>query len=492
VSLSPGSGVTNADIQAFDQLWMTDLYKQAWFDIVRNTFCLGYDQNGNPFDNQAWGIGDRMETMVHMYDLTQAPRYLDHLRDLAMVILAFRDDHMDPNNDLSPESKIGAQPPFGTRMDGLRGGRVMPAWGWSSVGWAGYHSSEMDIASVFSYPIAAFARIVAENPALYPAYSAFAQAAAIQVLQTVEAFLPEFREQNDGHGHIEGYFVSPPSGQTLLTEDACNRAKSVWGLPSYGECRENQRSSGAVEPYNRTHAFIKVLIELSRALDSPLFSQNQRVLLMARLVMPSTVATAHRYFANRLEIRGGGYYVWNYGPDEYFNARGTRKVLDDVNHGALSMSSIALLWRDITRLNERLAQSGSGDWIALSLNDMTMFANTFYYTIGNNVKDGIGHLAQDLTGALPTGTDDGSGKSKVDSTDGSCPGWLSLAPFDWSYTLNERLYERCEAVTLRLWDPTINDVRDGDGYPQPYLGQANHAALLTMKQFRGIVRDHRQ
>ena len=99
-------------------------------------------------------------------------------------------------------------------------GQVMPAWDQRGVGSGYLHHASLEAAGVYCYPIAAFARIVAENPDLHANYESDAVAFANAVLQTVAAFSGELRSGPDD----SKYFAHPEQYLTLLTDAQCQWA----------------------------------------------------------------------------------------------------------------------------------------------------------------------------------------------------------------------------------------------------------------------------
>src|SRR5260370_26206789 len=144
-----------------------------------------------------------------MYELTRAPRYLERLHEFAMKLLSYRDDHRWAR--------------WLERGEQLRGWKVMPAWGTVGVAEGLHYTTDMFEAFVYSPPIAAFARIVAEDPTLYARYGTDAKAAATQVLDTMQAFLPELKTRTGRDGGIERTLIAH-SGYTLLTTERCKWA----------------------------------------------------------------------------------------------------------------------------------------------------------------------------------------------------------------------------------------------------------------------------
>jgi hypothetical protein len=536
VSLS-GWVVTPDDIRLFDNKWMTQDQHDSFTHVVHNAFWIGYDPFGVAYENVVWMIGERMAAMARMYDLTRAPKYLDELRGLADLVLAGRDDHIDLQPEPAPQYNPAFQPNPPSRADGLRGNRVMPAWGYRRVGNGGYHSSDLAVAGVYAYPIAAFARIVAEDPTLYATYGASARAAATGVLEMLEAFRPELHDQSLAPGG-ENYFAHPV-GNRLLTYDACSQAHSAalqnlyrglanWSDPTvdptawanedrqtleteYHKCYTDFHAiAGFPLAHNEYQAFVMALIELSRALDSdwyiqglpscrPVVSlglspslriapqchrQQQYVLDEARQTIPAIVAGAQRFYRNRFSYdfwgpAGRPRFLWYY-LDE--NPSSIAHDLDNTSHAALEMSYVGLLWRNSDRLNALLASSPSGsDHIMLSATDMSMLANTFLDVIVTSNADANGFVHTHLAKDLYRHPDD-----PIDAPDSDCNGWLNLAEFDYL------VYKKCETVTLHLWDPSIDNPTNDPtirSAAQPHLGVGNHAALLALKQFRAT--DHR-
>ncbi len=499
-----GTAVTSDDIRRFDNKWMTQDQHDLFISVIHNAFWVAYDQFGIPFESVVWMIGERMAAMARMFDLTGASKYLDHLRELSNLVLLGRDDHIDLQPEPPPQSIPSFQPNPPSRADGIRGNRVMPAWGYKGVGAGGFHHSALVVAGVYAYPVAAFARIVAENPALQAVYGADARSATSSLLEMLDAFSQELHDQSLTPGR-ENYFANPV-GNRLLTQNTCyqayDAATEVWLeavfhgnlqgandasanlATGYQHCyRDFHDSAGLPLAHNEYQAFVMMLIELSRAVDSDLYKGNlsvadtQRAEDAARVRIPLIVAGAQRYYRNRFSqataSNGRPHFLWHYLDD------GPSYIphdLDNTPHAALEMSYLGLLWRNKDRLNALLASSPAGpDQLALTAADMTMLANTFLDIVVQEHRDPNGvvnyHLADNLSGTLP---------SPVDAWDGACDGWINLAEFD------SRVYSTCASVTLHQWDPSV-DVPSNDptmfSAQQPHLGIGNHAALLALKRF---------
>ena len=126
-----------------------------------------------------------------MFELTRDRKYLDHLRAIASTVLQFRNDH-HPGDDFPGRDNpvcIDCRPPF---VDHERG-KVEPAWNsgthWDWVDDGGLSPVDAVVTGLYGYAVAAFARIVAEDPSLQAAYGADAMTYANETLRTLWAFM---------------------------------------------------------------------------------------------------------------------------------------------------------------------------------------------------------------------------------------------------------------------------------------------------------------
>lgn len=85
VAISPAVGVTPADLQVFNDAWMTPAARARDLSRATHNFI-------DAFAPAVWITGDDMQAMVRMYELTRDPIYLDHLGDLSRLVLSYRDD----------------------------------------------------------------------------------------------------------------------------------------------------------------------------------------------------------------------------------------------------------------------------------------------------------------------------------------------------------------------------------------------------------------
>jgi hypothetical protein len=168
----------------------------------------------------AWGIGDDAHAMVNLFELTSNPIYLEHLRDVGDAAFSKRDDQ-----------KAGVEAPAlclaCTEYVDHERNQIIAAW--SGHGYDDYVENggltpvDAVTSGVMSYPMAVFARLVAERPELQAKYGAAASASALHALQTFMAFFPDFRSAQTPNG-IEGTFYRP----VIYPSDAqCDRAHDL-------------------------------------------------------------------------------------------------------------------------------------------------------------------------------------------------------------------------------------------------------------------------
>jgi hypothetical protein len=467
VTVSAGAAVTSRDIAKFDSRWM----QQAQIAARSGGACWALY---NRSDASAWGINERMVAMASMYESTRQTRYLDHLRDLVRCALLYRDDRHpgpDPVDDPVAAELHRAHP-----LDEVRGVAGLAAWGGRSLNSANKHRVDEVVSSLYAYPIAAFARIVAEDSTLHASYGAEAMADADAALETVQVFLPQIRSRNVG-SFIESHMIHHPNFATVLTASACTsahasdyaqvRAEFNGTVPADAEARMNQQKSNCIAaprlaghplPHNEFNAFLMVLVELSRVLESPFYRQTSPQSASAdwaRTLLPLLASRGQRYFANRLQSVGTNpataRFRWNYMDDL---PSGDSPERDDASHASVSMGFIALLNRNFVRLNS--LPIWDGKLIAFDATYLHRFANSVLHMTGatSQVPANV-HMSDDVDGTTPT---------PADKQDGTCHGFLGLTAGD------SRVYQACHAMSLRLKNGT-----------QPHLGVGAHSALLANK-----------
>jgi hypothetical protein len=187
-----GNVVTAADIASFDGWWM------------KPEVCAGALQDaedGHKIRKHGWAFPDRMLAMVHLFELTHDERYLKHLRQFIELALRYRDDNY-PGNTGGERACQRCEP---TPIDDFRGGHV--------AGWGGVQDEHgvplkvtptgqpcpqdacsgisEDLTGQYAQGIAAFARIVTEDPTLHASYGADAVRYANEALKTMWALMPQ-------------------------------------------------------------------------------------------------------------------------------------------------------------------------------------------------------------------------------------------------------------------------------------------------------------
>jgi hypothetical protein len=340
----------------------------------------------------------------------------------------------------------------------------------------GLHGVSVGDSALYAHAMAAFARIVLENPAPLGPYLGDAVRHANAVIETVYAFLPDIAYRERG-GQVEAYLLSGLPSYRTPTPQQCSDAyaeelerikrevaRAEWP-EAEGRARSmlnNCRTAPRIGPlqHNINLSFAMVLIELSRALESPSYRQSpQRSndAEPARVLAPVLVARLHRYFVNNLhtvtDAPGRSRFVWNFSDDV---PAGIHTHPEDASHGALDMRYVELIARDRDRLSRLAAAAAPGESISFDETYLRRFANTFLQKLVQGR-----HLAHDVTGRPA---------DPIDQWDGMCDGWVVPAAAD------PEVYEVCREMTLRA-------AFRNPGCVQPNLNMSNHAALLAHKRF---------
>jgi hypothetical protein len=439
VNLSDATAVSAADIDHFNGRWMQPAMCQAEVASAARDFSLR---------QPGWATAERMAAMVRMFELTHDLRFLNHLRELTEIALAYRDDHYPGNPD--PACRRCEPRP----LDDFRGGHVA-AWGHATDYYAGLSGVDEGISSVFAYPMAAFARIVAEDPSLQDAYAATAVRYANAAAETMWALMPQMQYQAVGNA-FEGYLAHPVAYATKLTN--CNGNHTCENLHDF---------AGAPMAHNENGAFMMVLIELWRVLDSPFYRQSAPQtadVQLARSLIPVVVSRYQRFFVNHLQTltdTGNGHprFSWHHEDGIPHSVH-----VEDIAHGALDMRYVDVLRRNFDRLNAVVASPSEP--ILLDNSILARFANTFLWKIAERPwSAGLSNLAHDVNGG---------GRGPANNAE--CDGWAQLAAAD------PAVYQICREVTLRVLPADPIDPRDHRA-GQYFLTIGAHSALLTSKQF---------
>jgi hypothetical protein len=443
ITVSPGRTLTADDLTKFNQQWMQPFELQQALGFAQYTLA-----NRDP--DGVWGTGERMAAMVRMYDLTFDTRYLDHLHDLAKLALQYRDD-------LPFDAPAVARP-----VEQIRNAIGVPAWGGATVESGGLHRVEEIVSSLYAYPIAAFARIVAENSALQAKYGAEAIDFANKVHQTVLFFLPQLRTAQVG-ATVESALTHPTAYANRPTAADCNSAHDAAMASDPGNASrwDQQRSdclllkemAGRDLPHNINLTFAMVLMELSRVLQTNFYQQSPNRSVEAAAIGPDilllSVIRQQRYFANHLNPGNlaaacPDVVCWNY-MDNLLSDHDPHA--EDLDHGAMDMSYVNVFLQNYGRV-DLVSQQVSEPFVAPA---WQAFARTFI----KNTQDT--NFRHDIAG---------QGEPAPYVANSRCEGWVSLAQAD------SRVYQTCHDVSLRIV-----------GGAQPFLNIGNHSSLLANKKF---------
>jgi hypothetical protein len=476
VTISDGTEITVDDIAKFDTQWMQPAYQA---NQVNGALCVLFFR----FGAGAWGVGERMRALARMYDLTHEIKYLDYLHDFAEVALRYRDDNYDPGIAPYQPGTDGytcqAQTaPFPKQpIDDFRG-KNEPGWSGRLYDDVGYSTMGEDASNLYAYPIAAFARIVAEDPSLQAKYGHDAVRYANAALQTVWALEPQLVVRAKGN-NFEAYLAQLDIYRTKPSASDCQnfanqeknlmntintQAKAVGKSPPYDDssfkrvdqqnsnCQHLQCVAGSSLAHNENSLYAMTLMELWRVLDSPYYQQSGQQASnadLSRSLFPVLVSRFQRYFVDGLQPQAdpnGERYYWHY-QDDQPSCVGLQS--EDTGHGSFDLMYLDVLRANIDRLNPHT----SNEPIPFDSSQVRRFANTFLEKISTGQN-----LNRDI---------DGNAANPASSDNELCEGWVSLASAD------PNAYRQCREITLQV----VNHAS------QPYLLIGNHSALLMNKHF---------
>ena len=395
-------------------------------DVFYSTYCASANDDqvaaweaGN--FGPSWDLGAHAAAVVQMHDLVapldpaRAAQYLERLRQIAGALLQYRDDNR------------------GAPMDPFRR-RVMPAWGVYTDDRGGQWNTDVSTSALFTYPMAAFGRRVADHPARYAEYHDDAIRFITAAIETYAAFLEELHLiETDPWA----YFIVPRSYASLR----CNGNDS---------CENYRDTAGQPIAYNENLSMMKALAEVALASDSVFYRDSSDAtpvrLKLATETAPLLIAKNCTFFEQHLCPKtlsdGTPYFEWDHQLPE-------PRHIQNVPHGNFELGCLAVLLEDKIRLNALLQRAGRIERVGLSWSLLVGFANTFLRMIwkDNSLSEKV----------------DGTG-DRGDKFNLECAGWVPLAQFDpWVWT-------RCRDTT----------------YNAPYLREDNHAALLRYRQFNSM------
>jgi hypothetical protein len=410
-----------------------------------------------------WYFGARAAALVQMYDLLvwvdfqRAMVYLERLRQMSNAFLDNRDDKRNP-------------PPYDTYHD-----RVMPAWGGI---FANQWTAQVDGAALFTYPMAAFARRVAENPDWFCyKYRQDAIRFTNAVLETYAAFRSDMRSWD---GIDWGYYL----GRDRQTPD----------------------------PWNVTLSSLRPMVEVASAADSELYRASSQFdpvkFYFATNEAPLFIARNVKFFVDHKEAGdpskafGTDWYWWRFtanAPDGRFP--------ENLSHAQQTLRSLLLVWENRAEIDGFLARNGYSQRVANNLTStlFTKIANTFLHRIWyydyhpgslqhdllTNRIDGpnSGVISNDepvpnLANHCETNPTTGDLECTPRNGNAQCAGFVPLAQF------NPWVWVDCRNATFNLYLEALPGCRGGgevqgggnDCY-WPALSTDNHAALLRYRSY---------
>jgi hypothetical protein len=346
-----------------------------------------------PYSPPYWELGMSISGLVQVFDLVapfdpeRAGVYLSRLGAIAGALLANRDDVR------------------GFPEDPFRG-QVMPAWGGQAPDHDGEWNTDVVTTGLFLYAMAAFARRVAERPALYAEHGDDAIRCITATIETYQAF----RNNQELHlveGDPYAFFVLPLSYKNLQ----CTNGSS--------ECPGYRDGAGKTIAYNENLSMMKTLAELAPAADSSLYRGSADAtperLQLATEEMPLVIAKNVAFRAANLRSKklgdGTPYFEWDRQPGVPQNDVGK----EDMPHAQFELGSLAVILERQFQINALLARAGRSEHVPLNPSMFVSFANTFLRIVwqSNNV------LSHDS---------DGSGNGAAYNAE--CAGWTTLAQFD--------------------------------------------------------------
>src|SRR5436190_9231487 len=288
--------------------------------------------------------------------------------------------------------------------------------------------------------MAAFARRVADHPALHDQYGTDAIRFVTATMETYEAFRPELHLVESDP---EAYFTVPAAYADLV----CNGNQS---------CEDYRSTADMPIAWNENFSMMRALAEAALASDSALYRGSPDAtperLQRATEEAPLLIAKNVTFFVNNLRPKtlsdGTPYFEWNH--------QLPLPRIQDTQHGGFELDSLAIILDDQVRLNALLTRAGRNERVLLSPSLFSRFANTFLRVIWQH----------DVLSKNVNGTGDRSGKTNVE-----CAGWIPLAQVDpWVWT--------------RSRDTTFHN-RASDG-STPDLREDNHGALLRYRKFNSM------
>lgn len=516
---------SNAAIVAdSDRFWWLYFGDIDDFTGIKNYFA------GNNGEGAWWYYGARAQALAQMYDLlapvdfARAQVYLERLRQMANALLSSRDDKRSGPFPLGNQSP---QPPY----DPFHG-RVMPAWGSLNSGWGWAEQkweADPGMNGLLTYPMAAFARRVAEHPELFCVkYRQDAVALTTAVIETYLAFRPDMYFETN-----RGGYMHPMSYQSMtcsLNDTDGDGDVDTVDSNAQQDCLKQKWAYGKPLPWNLSFSNLKSMAEAAIAADSNLYQGSSWAGLSyyAREEAPLQIARNLKLFISggylRLENSDGAY--WHWWPYKTFSlnlplsptqAPGLNADAawspEDTNHAEFTLRSLLTFWENRGKLDELLQRYGYSERIGtlLDATKFTRIANTFLrriwyydYTPGSTQRNLITSRA-DGYGTPHVYGNGPPAPTFTENKNGFVSGWSALAQFDpwvWARCRDSVYNPYLDPDNDQDGIPNSQDTDDnGDGTPDgqdpdddvdgipdsldpwPALNVATHAALLRYREW---------
>ncbi len=419
-----------------------------------------------------WYFARRTVALVHLYDLVapvdaaRAGKYLERLRRMADVFLANRDD-LRLFHAPFPHCVTSYRP-----ADAFRG-RLMPSWGGCTPDRDGKWNTDVVTTGLLTYPMAAFARRVTDNPALQATSCAhtrkapsphfpngfggctYASEAIRFITATLDSYAGYRHEMHLTDGDPWAYFTVPATYAQL----ACNTGDDKL----QHACSGYRDTAGKPIAYNENLSMMKALAEAAIASDSALYrasANNAGRVNLGVNEAPRLIAKNFTFYDKHLRTKtlddGTPYFEWDT-QEPGIGILG-KHTLQDTAHAGFELGSLATLLEDKILLNAMLTRAGRSESLGLSTPLFVRFANTFLrriWTYDFQNPNGPRNLLSKGIDGRPTPT-------MTDNANVGCEGWAPLAQFDkWVWT-------RC---------------RDATFLSESFWQEDNLAALLHYRKF---------
>ncbi|HTL39044.1 MAG TPA: hypothetical protein VL326_38195, partial [Kofleriaceae bacterium] len=414
-----------------------------------------------------WQWGPRDAAMVQLYDLLVQVD-LDRARVYLERLHVISNDYYNNRDDIRVLTNV---PPTILTVNGHPydhfHGQVMPAWGAVDEELDNQWTAKPGLDGLLAYPMAAFARRVAEHPGWFCyQYRQDAIKFTNSVIATYKAFRQDMHlTANDPYW----YYINPPSYVNLQ----CTTG-------DIDRCRSNRAEAGMALPYNLSLSMLKAMADVAIAADSDLYKTSSQATADAVTYgtneAPRAIAKNVTMWVDKLDHRtlsdGTPWVAWKY-------SLLASAANEDLNHANFTLGSIVTMWENKSALDGYLARNGYSERVNLDSSTLASIVNGFLrkiwyydYTPGSPLHD--------LLTKQVDGNPSPPGLGVSDNGNPFCTAWARLAQFDpW-------MWRRCRDAIFYSELPA----QEGCGTSEapwtcqyPALDPENHAALLGWRKW---------